>query len=61
MKNCKGRTISSFDLANEMMADRRISLDGYTMQHFRPNEYRDAFRLTLNKPAHVINVIFEIG
>jgi threonine dehydrogenase-like Zn-dependent dehydrogenase len=61
MENYKGRTLSSFDLAVEMIADKRISLDGFITHRFKLNDYQAAFRLALDKPGHVIKVIFEIG
>ena len=61
MENWQGRTMSSFDLAMEMISARRISLDGFITHRFNLGDYKAAFRLALDKPGHVIKVIFEIG
>jgi threonine dehydrogenase-like Zn-dependent dehydrogenase len=60
METYQGRTISSFSLAMEMIADRRISLEGFITHRFKLDDYRAAFRLALEKPGHVIKVIFEM-
>ncbi len=61
METWQGRKLSSFDLAIEMIADRRISLDGFITHRFKLSDYQAAFRLALDKPGQVIKVIFEIG
>lgn len=56
----KGRTISSFDLAMEMIQNDRIRLDGMITHRFPLHEFREAFKLLRNSPEKVIKVIFEI-
>lgn len=60
METHAGRTLSSFALAMEMIAQRRISLDGFITHRFTLDNYREAFRLALEKPGHVIKVVFEM-
>ncbi len=61
MENWQGSKISSFEMAMQMIAEKRISLDGFITHRFKLDEYKSAFRLALEKPGHVIKVIFEIG
>ena len=60
MEIFQGRTLSSFALAMEMIAEKRISVDGFITHRFKLDNYQAAFRLALEKPGHVIKVIFEI-
>ncbi|MEN6472789.1 MAG: alcohol dehydrogenase catalytic domain-containing protein [Syntrophaceae bacterium] len=60
METYQERTLSSFGLAMEMIADKRITLDGFITQRFQLDDYQAAFRLALEKPGHVIKVIFEM-
>jgi len=60
METYQGRTISSFSLAMEMIAEKRISLEGFITHRFKLDNYQAAFRLALEKPGHVIKVIFEM-
>ena len=61
MESFEGRQLSSFSLAMEMIAKRRISLEGFITHRFTLDDYQAAFRLALEKPGHVIKVIFEVS
>ncbi len=61
METFEGRQLSSFSLAMEMIAKRRISLEGFITHRFRLDDYQAAFRLALEKPGQVIKVVFGMG
>jgi len=60
MEHLEGRTVSSFDLAMEYIADGAINLDGFITHRFPLSEYRKAFKLVKAKSEHVIKAVLDI-
>ena len=56
-----GRRVSTFELAMEMIAEKRITLAGFITHRFGLDDYRQAFALVRDKPGQVIKVVFEMG
>jgi threonine dehydrogenase-like Zn-dependent dehydrogenase len=61
MEDYQGRTISSFELTMEMIADKQVRLDGFITHRFPLQEYKQAFQLLRDHPEQVIKVIFDIS
>lgn len=57
----KGKRISSFDLAIDMIKKKKISLKGFVTHRFSLKDYKKAFALVKNKSEEVIKAVFEIG
>jgi len=60
MEQYEGRTISSFDLAMEFIADGTIDLDGFITHRFPLSEYRKAFKLVKAKSERVVKTVLDI-
>jgi 2-desacetyl-2-hydroxyethyl bacteriochlorophyllide A dehydrogenase len=60
MENVGGRTVSSFELAMEMVSDSRVNFDGFITHRFPFGNYLDAFRTIQENPASVVKVILEM-
>lgn len=57
----QGRSISTFELAIDMIRKGMINLDGFVTHRFPLDDYRDAFKLARYKKDDVIKEVFEIG
>jgi threonine dehydrogenase-like Zn-dependent dehydrogenase len=55
-----GKKISSFELAMEMILERKINLERFISHRFSLNKYREAFMLVKENPEKVVKVVFEI-
>jgi threonine dehydrogenase-like Zn-dependent dehydrogenase len=60
-ENYNSRRMSSFDLAIEMIMEKKIKLDGFVTHRFHLDDYREAFKLVKDKSADVIKTVFEIS
>jgi len=60
-ENYNGRRISSFELAIEMIMEKKIRLDGFITHRFPLEDYREAFKLVKEKSADVIKTVFVMN
>lgn len=60
MEYYRGRRISSFDLAIEMIRKKKVRLDGFITHRFPLSRYGEAFRLVKEKSADVIKAVLEM-
>jgi L-iditol 2-dehydrogenase len=60
-ENYNGRRISSFELAIEMIMEKKIRLDGFITHRFPLDDYREAFKLVKEKSADVIKTVFVMN
>ena len=61
MEYYRGRKVSSFDMAIDMINRKKIRLDGFVTHRFRLDDYKRAFKLVKEKSADVIKAVFEIS
>jgi len=61
MEDYRGRKVSSFDMAIDMINRKKIRLDGFVTHRFRLDDYKRAFKLVKEKSADVIKAVFEIS
>ncbi|MBN1636776.1 MAG: alcohol dehydrogenase catalytic domain-containing protein [Deltaproteobacteria bacterium] len=57
----KGKRISSFDLAMQMIKQGKVNLNGFITHRFPLDEYKEAFSLARDKTGQVIKIVFLIG
>lgn len=60
-ENYNGRRMSSFELAMEMIMEKKVRLDGFITHRFALDDYREAFRLVKEKSADVIKTVFVMA
>lgn len=52
IERVEGREIGTYELVHELMTDGRLDASGLLTHTFRPEEYREAFRVAMDKPPH---------
>lgn len=56
-----GKSVSSFDLAIDMIRDGRFNLEGFVTHRFALEDYRKAFKLFRDKKEPVIKAVIEMA
>lgn len=59
MEEWQGRKLYTFDLIQEWIRDGIYSTDGFVTNHFPLEQYKDALKLAIENPPHVVKIVLD--
>ncbi|HBR01170.1 MAG TPA: hypothetical protein DD738_00995, partial [Ruminiclostridium sp.] len=59
MEEYEGRRVSTFNLAQEFIRDRKYKLDGFITHRFKLEDYKKAFKLMMDNPPDLVKIVLD--